>query len=280
MLAVLPAAGAAAGATAQAQLAALERRAGGRLGVYIRDTSGGAPVEHRANERFPMCSTFKLLLVGAVLARVDAGSEDLLRPVAYGDADMVANSPVTKAHLSLPSLTVAQLCAAALEYSDNTAANLLLHALLGPAAVTRFARTLGDTRTRLDRNEPTLNTAIPGDPRDTTTPASMALDMLALQTGTRLSPRLRARLRTWLLNCKTDATRLRAGLPPTWKIAAKTGSGDHGTTNEIALVWPPGRADAKPIVVAAYYTGGGSDREQDATLAAVGRIVSRGSLRV
>jgi len=280
MLALPPSTLAAASATAQAQLADLERHAGGRLGVFVLDTSSGARIDHRANERFPMCSTFKVLLVGAVLARVDARNEDLARHVAYGDADMVANSPVTKAHLSLPTMTVAELCAAAIEYSDNTAANLLLHSLLGPAAVTRFARTLGDTRTRLDRNEPALNTAIPGDPRDTTTPASMGADLLALQTGTRLSPRMRARLRTWLRNCKTGATRLRAGLPPAWRIAAKTGSGDHGTTNEIALVWPPGRAPAKPVVVAAYYTGGADDRERDATLAAVGSIVSRSSLRV
>ena len=258
------------------ELSALERRSGGRLGVFVLDTASSRRLAHREHERFPMCSTFKLLLVGAVLARVDARNEDLHRGVAYGDADMVPNSPVTKAHLTVPSMSVGDLCAAAIEYSDNTAANLLLHSLLGPAGVTKFARSLGDTITRLDRNEPTLNTAIPGDPRDTTTPASMAHDLIALQLGTRLSPPMRAQLKTWLLACKTDATRLRAGLPKAWRIGAKTGSGDHSTTNEIAIIWPPGRAATKPIIAAVYFTGSSADEdEQDAMLAAVARIISR-----
>jgi beta-lactamase class A len=263
-----------AGSAAGAQFTALERHAGGRLGVYALDAGSGQLISHRENERFPMCSTFKLLLVGAVLARVDERNENLARRIGYGDADMVPNSPLTKEHLALPSMTVAELCAAALEYSDNTAANLLLHSLLGPAGVTKFARSLKDPITRLDRNEPTLNTAIPGDLRDTTTPAAMAQDMIALQLGTRLSPRMRARLKTWLLGCKTDGTKLRAGLPASWRIGAKTGSGEHATSNEIAIVWPPGRAETKPIIVAAYFTGSNAtDREQSATLAAVARIV-------
>jgi beta-lactamase class A len=264
-----------AGSAAGAQFTALERHAGGRLGVYALDAGSGQLISHRENERFPMCSTFKLLLVGAVLARVDERNENLARRIGYGDADMVPNSPLTKEHLALPSMTVAELCAAALEYSDNTAANLLLHSLLGPAGVTKFARSLKDPITRLDRNEPTLNTAIPGDLRDTTTPAAMAQDMIALQLGTRLSPRMRARLKTWLLGCKTDGTKLRAGLPASWRIGAKTGSGEHATSNEIAIVWPPGRAETKPIIVAAYFTGSNAtDREQSATLAAVARIVA------
>jgi beta-lactamase class A len=257
------------------QIAALERRYGGRLGVFALDVTGGAQIAHRANERFPMCSTFKLLAVGAVLARVDARNEDLGRRVGYGDADILAYAPITKAHLDIGSMTIAELCAAAIEWSDNTAANLLLHSLLGPSGVTKFARTLHDPVTRLDRNEPTLNTAIPGDLRDTTTPAAMAHDMIALQIGTRLSPRMRARLRTWLLGCKTDATKFRAGLPAGWRIGAKTGNGDRATSNEIAIVWPPGRAETKPIIIAAYYTNSkANERQQGATLAAVARIVA------
>jgi beta-lactamase class A len=257
------------------QIAELERRYGGRIGVYAMDIGSGRRIAFRENERFPMCSTFKLLAVGAVLARVDARNEDLGRRVGYGDADILAYAPVTKAHLDIGSMTIAELCAAAIEWSDNTAANLLLHSLLGPAGVTKFARSLNDPVTRLDRNEPTLNTAIPGDLRDTTTPAAMAHDMLALQLGTRLSSRMRARLRAWLLGCKTDATKLRAGLPPHWRIGGKTGSGDHATSNEIAIVWPPGRAETKPIIIAAYFTGShATDDEQNATLAGVARIVS------
>jgi beta-lactamase class A len=253
------------------QLTALERRSGGRLGVYAVDTGGGREIAYRAHERFPMCSTFKLVLVGAVLARVDARNEELARVVGYGDADVIANSPVTQAHLKFASMTVAQLCAAAIEQSDNTAANLLLHSLLGPAGVTKFARKIGDRVTRFDRNEPSLNSAIPGDPRDTTTPAAIAADARALLFGNVLSPRLRARLRTWLLATETGRARLRAGFPATWKVGDKTGTGEHGTANDVAIVWPPQRS---PIVVAAYLTGSTvTAAAKNAVLADVGRIV-------
>jgi beta-lactamase class A len=255
------------------ELAALEHRAGGRLGVFALDTGSGRQIAHRAHERFPMCSTFKLLLVAAVLARVDAHNEDLGRHVGYGDADLLPNSPVIRAHLALASMTVSELCAAALERSDNAAANLLLHSLLGPAGVTKFARKIGDPVTRLDRNEPALNTATPGDPRDTTTPANMAGNVNALLLGNALSAKSRARLRTWLVANQTGALRIRAGIPTTWRAGDKTGSGDHGTANDVAILWPPQRP---PIVVAAYYTGSrGSAAVQNGVLAGAGRIVSR-----
>jgi beta-lactamase class A len=168
-------------------------------------------------------------------------------------------------------MTIGELCAAAIEWSDNTAANLLLHSLLGPAGVTKFARSIGDPLTRLDRDEPTLNTAIPGDPRDTTTPAAMAADARKVVLGSALEPRLRARLRGWLIDCKTGAARLRAGVPKTWVAGDKTGTGDHATANDVAIFWPPRRA---PIVVAAYFTGSrAGDAAQNAVLANVGRIV-------
>ena len=257
---------------ADPQLAALERRADGRLGVYAVDTGNERVVAYRAHERFPMCSTFKLMLVGTILARVDARNEDLGRVVGYGDADVIANSPVTKAHLTFASMTVAQLCAAAIEVSDNTAANLLLlHSLLGPAGVTKFARKIGDRTTRCDRNEPSCNTAIPGDPRDTTTPAAYAADARALLFGNVITPRLRARLRTWLLASETGKARLQAGFPATWKTGDKTGTGDNGTANDVAILWPPHGA---PIVVAAYHTGSKTaPNAQNAVLADAGRIV-------
>lgn len=255
------------------QLAALERQSGGRLGVYALDTGSERSIAHRAHERFPMCSTFKLLLVGAVLAHVDQRNESLARVVGYGDADMLPNSPVAKAHLNMASMTVSQLCAAAIEQSDNTAANLLLHSLLGPAGVTAFARKIGDPVTRLDRDEPQLNSAIPGDPRDTTSPAAMAADARLLVLGNALAPRSRAQLRAWLLACRTGRNSLRAGVPSAWREGDKTGSGDHGTVNDVAIFWPPQRA---PIIVAAYATGMTvSGAAQYATLAGVGRIVYR-----
>ena len=257
-------------------LAGLERQHGGRLGVYALDTGSGRTIAHRAHERFPMCSTFKLLAVGAVLANVQRGNDDLAREVAYSSNDLLPYAPVTRARLGhgfAAQISIADLCAAAIEYSDNTAANLLLHSLLGPAGVTRFARSIGDRVTRLDRNEPALNTAIPGDPRDTTTPFDMATDAHALVLGTLLAPRLRTRLQTWLLECKTGLTSLRAGLPPAWRVGDKTGSGAHNTANDVAIAWPTGRA---PIIIAAYGTAStANDREADATLASVARIVVR-----
>jgi beta-lactamase class A len=267
---VFLAAGAAALAPLPAQLDALEHRSGGRLGVYAIDTGSGRTLEHRAHERFPMCSTFKLLAVGAVLARVDQRNEDLARRVGYMQSDMLDNSPVTKANLSLSSMTIGGLCEAAIVQSDNTAANLLLHSLLGPAGVTKFARKLGDPVTRLDRDEPALNSSIPGDPRDTTSPAAMASDVRALVLGNALSPRLRARLIAWMRACQTGTEALRAGVPASWLTGDKTGSGPHGTTNDVAVMWPPHGA---PIVVTAYATGLRGAADSQAILAAVGRIV-------
>jgi beta-lactamase class A len=252
------------------QLDTLERRSGGRLGVYAMDTGSGRTLEHRAHERFPMCSTFKLLAVAAVLARVDQRNEDLARRVGYTQSDMLENSPVTKANLDLSSMTIGGLCEAAMVQSDNTAANLLLHSLLGPAGVTKFVRKLGDPVTRFDRDEPAVNSSIPGDPRDTTSPAAMAADVRAIVLGNVLTPRLRARLVAWMRACRTGTQALRAGVPASWNTGDKTGSGPHGTTNDVAVMWPPGRA---PIVVAAYATGLRGSADTQAVLADVGRIV-------
>ena len=255
-------------------LARLETRYGGRLGVAAIDTSSGARMAHRAHERFPMCSTFKVVLVGAVLARVDERRERLDRPVSYSRSDLLSYAPVTRAHLghrAHGSMSVAALCAAAIEYSDNTAANVLLRACGGPARVTAFARSIGDTVTRLDRTEPSLNTALPGDVRDTTTPAAMAATLRRLALGDVLSAASRHRLNAWLAACQTGGERLRAGLPRHWRAGDKTGTGDRATANDIALFFPPRRS---PIVVTAYYTGSRApEGARDALLAEVGRIV-------
>lgn len=250
----------------------LEGRHGGRLGVLALDTATGARREHRANERFPMCSTFKALLVGAVLARVDAGSEHLDRKIVYHRSDLLSYAPVTTERLARGGMSVWELCAAAVELSDNTAANLLLAAVGGPPAVTQFARGIGDRYTRLDRTEPALNRAIPGDPRDTTTPAAMVATLQRLITGNVLSRASRRDLFTWMIGCETGLECIRAGVPKRWRVADKTGSGDHATRNDIAIITPPGRA---PIFVAAYYTGSSADAAaRDAILAEIGRIVS------
>ena len=174
-------------AEAADRIATIEKRAGGRLGVAVLDTGSGARLLHRADERFPMCSTFKLLASAAVLKRVDAGEEALDRFIHYGHADLLEYAPVTKAHLASGGMTLGELCSAAIDWSDNTAANLILQAIGGPAGFTEFARSIGDSVTRLDRDEPTLNTAVPGDPRDTTSPLAMARDLQTVLLGTVLS---------------------------------------------------------------------------------------------
>jgi beta-lactamase class A len=251
---------------------ALERRHGGRLGVAALDTASGKGLSYRADERFPMCSTFKLIAVAAVLARTDHGRESLNRHITYGPGDLLEPAPVTRAHVREGSLTEAELCAAAIEYSDNTAANLLLRELGGPQAATRFARSLGDQRTRIDRTEPMANTSIPGDPRDTTTPRAMLSDLQRLTLGDILSRASRSRLTGWLVDYKTRFPRIPAGLPTGWRSGHKMGTGSYGTTNDVAILWPPRRA---PILVTAYYTGSSAPgTARDAVLAEVGRHVA------
>ena len=255
-----------------AQLAALERRYGGRLGVAILDARSGRRINHRGEERFPMCSTFKWLAAALVLSRVDRGVERLDRRIVFGRDALVTHSPVTEQHVGKPGMTLAALCHAAITLSDNTAANLLLASFGGPAGLTAFARSLGDTRTRLDRIETALNEAIPGDPRDTTTPAMMLADMRVLLLGDALSAASRRQLIDWLVANKTGDERLRAGFPPDWRVGDKTGTSNNGITNDVAIAWPPGRS---PLLVAAYYDSRDATTEQrNAVLADVGRIVA------
>jgi beta-lactamase class A len=254
-----------------ARFAAIEKEAGGRLGVAALDTGTGRRFGHREEERFPMCSTFKVLAVSAVLTQVDHGKENLDRRIRFAAGDVIDGSPISKDHIG-DGMTLAELCAAALDYSDNTAANLILSALGGPHAVTAFARSLGDPVTRLDRTEPTLNEATQGDPRDTTTPATMAANLQKLVLGKALAPASREQLTNWMIANKTGDARLRAGLPHDWRIGDKTGTGERGTANDIAIAWPPGR---KPIIVAVYLTGSTvSPDQQSAAIADVARAVT------
>lgn len=253
-------------------VASLERQHGGRLGVAILDTSGTKPFAYRGDERFPMCSTHKVLSAAFVLARVDRKEESLARRMVYGKGDLVPYSPITEKHVGTGGLTVGEICEAAITVSDNTAANLMLDGFGGPKALTTYLRSLGDGVTRLDRREPELNEATPGDSRDTTTPLAMLQTMRKIVLGNALSASSRERLATWMAGCKTGEKRLRAGLPMGWQAGDKTGSGRHNATNDVALFWPPRSA---PIVVTAYYVGAhASDDERNAVLAAVGRLAA------
>jgi beta-lactamase class A len=235
-----------------AELAALERASGGRLGLAALNLADGARLAHRAAERFAMCSTFKLLLAAAVLARIDAGELHDTQLQHYAAADLLPNSAVTHAHVSEGALPLASLVQAVIEVSDNTAANLLLGLIGGPPGYTRFVRTLGDEVTRLDRTETALNSNLPDDPRDTTSPNAMLADLVRVLTGTVLAPASRARLLTFMRDCRTGTARLRAQLPAGWSAGDKTGTGDNGAVNDLAIFWPPGR---QPILIACYLSG-------------------------
>jgi beta-lactamase class A len=254
------------------ELARIEAEIGGRLGVAVLDTAMGQRADHRGEERFPLCSTFKVLAASAILARVDKGQEQLSRRIRFEAKDVVENSPITKDRVGGDGMTLAEFCEAAITMSDNTAGNMLLSAIGGPSGLTAYVRSLGDGVTRLDRIETALNEALPGDPRDTTSPVAMAGNLHRLVLGDALLPASKEKLIAWLVGNKTGDTRLRAGLPSAWRVGDKTGSGERGTANDVAVIWP---AQRKPVIVAAYLTGTEASAEQrSAALAAVGRAVT------
>ena len=241
-------------ADAARRFAAIEQMANCRLGVGVIDTRTGTRYGYRQDERFPMCSTFKTLASGLVLHRVDQGKERLDRRVRFSKADLVDYSPGTEKQVGGDGMTVADICTAMTTLSDNTAVNLMLASFGGPAALTAWLRSTGDNATRLDRNEPALNSAIPGDPRDTTTPAAMAATLRTLALGSLLSPASREQFVAWLVGNRTGDTRLRAGVPTGWKVGDKTGTGTNGTHNDVAVIWPVGPKGRGPVIVTAYLT--------------------------
>jgi len=259
-----------AAASARQELTTIESSLDGRLGLFAWDTADGRRLAYRADERFPLCSTFKLLLVSAIL-QMSAQQPGLMQQVlSYRRSDLVEYSPVTEQHVGA-GMSVAALCTAALQYSDNTAGNLLIERLGGPAAVTVYARSIGDRQFRLDRRETDLNTATPGDPRDTSTPAAMGNSLRRLALGDALAPAQREQLCAWLRGNTTGAARIKAGIPASWTIGDKTGGGRYGTANDIAVLWPPQRP---PVIIAIYTTR----REPAATtrnelIAAAARVI-------
>lgn len=248
----------------------VERSFDGRLGVFALNGANGALLAYRADERFPVCSTFKIFAAAAILKKSEQDTELMQRIVRYASSDLVSYSPITESHCA-EGMTVTELCAAAMQYSDNTASNLLLHILGGPEAVTAFARSIGDNTFRLDRWETDLNSAIPDDPRDTSTPRAMGTSLHQLLLGTVLRREHQEQLKTWLLGNTTGGTRIKAGIPSDWTIGDKTGSGDFGTANDIGVVWPPRQA---PSIVAIYSTQNMKDAApRNDVIAAAARIV-------
>ncbi|XYH26013.1 class A beta-lactamase [Pantoea ananatis] len=237
-------------AALQRDIQQLEKNAGGRLGVAVTDTADGAVFTYRGEARFPLCSTSKVFAVAAILKKSESANGLMSEKIAIHKADLVNYNPITEKHVGA-TMTVAELSAAALQYSDNTAMNALLTRLGGPQQVNAFARSIGDSTFRLDRKEPELNTAIPGDKRDTTSPDAMMQSLKKLVLGKALAPAQRQQLTDWMKGNTTGANSIRAGLPASWTVADKTGSGDYGTTNDIAVIWPPHHA---PLVLVTYYT--------------------------
>jgi beta-lactamase class A len=275
LLGVLGMAGAAAHSAKPSDddIIAIERRAGGRLGVLILDTDNGVHIGNRENERFALCSTFKWIAAAAVLARVDAGTALIDQRVRYRRSDLLDYSPVTSANVAQGYMTLGALCAAAVRVSDNTAANLMLEMIGGPAGLTRYIRSLGDPVTRLDRTEPDLNEAAPGDVRDTTSPAAMVALMRRVFLGNALSGASRTQLEAWMRATTTGDNRLRAGLPAGWIAGDKTGTCGHNATNDVAIVRPPRRG---PLLIAAYFTESPIDAQsRDAVLAQIGALAAR-----
>ncbi|MGW0613922.1 class A beta-lactamase [Streptomyces sp. NPDC002788] len=249
-----------------ARLRELEQEHTARLGVYARNVRTGRTVAYRAGERFPMASVFKTLAAAAVLRDLDRDGEFLARRVHYTQ-DYVTRSgysPVTEDHVAT-GMTVGELCDATIRFSDNTAGNLLLEELGGPTAVTRFARSVGDRVTRLDRWEPELNSAEPWRVTDTTSPRAIGLTYARLVLGDALEPRDRARLTDWLLRNTTSSEKFRKALPADWLIADKTGGGRHGGNNDVGITWPP---DGTPIVMSVLTTQPEEDAPADNPLVA------------
>lgn len=235
----------------RSRLQRLEQESGVTLGLWALDTGNGKRLSYRGEERFAFCSTFKAVLAGAILHRSQTDAGLLERRIIYPASKIVVYSPVTEKHVS-DGMTVAELCAAAVQYSDNTAANLLLELVDGPAGLTAFARGIGDPAFRLDRNEPELNTALPNDPRDTTTPLAMGVTLQRLLLKDGLHADSQRQLQDWLKGNTTGDTRIRAGVPQGWVMGDKTGSGDYGVANDVGIIWPTGRA---PWILVVYTRG-------------------------
>lgn len=269
------ASGAYAAERADKALKRLQKQIGGRLGVHVLDSQSGKRIGIDDDSRYAMASTFKLPLAAALLWQVDRKAFNLELTMPIAKSDLLQNSSAVEAKLAAgaDSMTLRELCAAAVKVSDNAAANILLKGIGGPQALTQFFRSLGDNVSRLDRIEPMLNTNMPGDPRDTTTPRAMVDSMLRIFTQDVLSIPSRALLIDWMSASRTGIERVRAGLPKSWNPGDKTGGGDNGAFNDIVIAYPP---DRRPIFIAVYMSESKlSTPALNAAQAEVGSIVAR-----
>jgi len=242
---------------------------GARLGVMAIETGSGRRIAIDPDSRYAMCSTFKLPLAGFVLRLSDQRRLSLSEELRFSAEDPLENSPIVAANMGRRALSIDTLAAAAVRQSDNSAANLLLRRVGGPAALTRFIRSCADPSTRIDRFELALNSNLEGDPRDTTTPSAMAGLASALLLGAIVAESSRSKLTEWFVTSEAKPDRLKAGFPSQWRVGHKPGTGRAGAVNDVAIAWPPGKS---PIVVSAYISGGAASAEAKA---AVHRSIAR-----
>jgi len=245
---------------ADAAFAALENQFGARLGVWALNTAKSTAVAYNADQRFAYCSTHKVFSSAAVLKNNPIAALDSV--VHYTAADVVSNSPITQAHVD-SGMSVRALCEAAIRASDNTAANLLFSQLGGTGGLQSLLGSLGDTTTKVSRLEPEMNEANPGDTQDTTTPQAWGSDLQKVVLGDVLPADKRAILVDWMVGNAATARLIRAAAPGDWKVADKSGSGEYGTRNDIAVLWPPG---GDPIVMVVMSSRPNKDDKSDDTV--------------
>lgn len=248
-----------AGNAKETAIAALEKQSGGLIGFAAVDLGSGRRIAHRADQRFALCSTFKWVLAASVLHEIDLGRLSGETILKFGPDDLAGYAPFADQIRDNPQASILQWAKASVEMSDNVGANLLLRALGGPAKVTEFIRAQHDPVTRLDRDEPELNSNIPEDLRDTTSPNAMVGLLQQILLGNSLQDESRETLLDWMRNCQTGHSRLRAGVPAGWVVADKTGTGTRGAVNDVAILFPPSR---KPILIASYLSGSTRSTEE------------------
>lgn len=242
-----------------------------RVGIAVYDKETNHNWEYRADDRFPMSSTFKTLACAALLARVDSGQEQLERTVVFNESELVTYSPVTETRVGDPGMSLDELCEATMSTSDNSAANFILEAIGGPEALTQFMRSIGDEITQLDRWETDLNEAVPGDERDTTTPNAMAMTLEQLVLGGTLSLESRQKLENWLKGNEVGDALFRASVPCDWEIGDRTGAGGYGSRSIAAIMWPPQR---EPVIATVYITEtDASFDDRNAAIAEIGKAI-------
>ena len=251
--------------------ATIEDRLGGRMGFSALDTHTGQRIRWRADERFAMCSTFKVALAAAVLARIDRREVLPNHILNFDPANLLGTSRASAQHPD-GRISVIEACKGVITVSDNTAANALLDLIGGPTVMTNFFRSLGDLVSRLDRNEMELNSNIEGDVRDTTTPDAMLHTLQALLLGNVLSDGSRGRLTEWMSNEQNGRSRARAGLPASWRVANKPGTSSNGAVNDIGVAWPP---QGQPIILAAYTNARTDAAESEAAIAQAAALAAQ-----